>query len=53
MQGGAEKGRSSTAQYSVYVRGGEGGGANVALLKIENRELKTKQTTVQEHVQPV
>lgn len=30
-----------------------GGGANVALLKIENRELKTKQTTVQEHVQPV
>lgn len=50
MQGGAEEGRSSTAQYSVYVRGG---GANVALLKIENRELKTKQTTVQEHVQPV
>lgn len=30
-----------------------GGAANVALLKIENRELKTKQTTVQEHVQPV
>lgn len=34
------------------IRAG-GGGANVALLKIENRELKTKQTTVQEHVQPV
>lgn len=30
-----------------------GGSANVALLKIENRELKTKQTTTQEHVQPV
>lgn len=31
MQGGAEKGRSSTAQYSVYVRGGEGGGALMLL----------------------
>lgn len=40
-------------EFHCAVLGLRAGGANVALLKIENRELKTKQTTVQEHVQPV